>query len=216
MYEVPPPKPPKPGQVKVVKALYTYTAQHADELSFEEGELLYVTDSQSDPNWLKAKCGTRTGLVPCNYVEENAEMIPMPLHDACRRGNVSFLEEAILNGVSVNQLDTAGNTALFWAAHGGHIPCMNLLLQSPKIDLDVQNKLGDTALHAAAWKGRVEAVSLLLSSGAKTNIQNCEGKNALALSRDPEITNIIAKHEDNFLSSNVSDYFGSVDEQESD
>ena len=35
-------------------------------------------------------------------VEENAEMIPMPLQDACKRGNASFLEEAILNGVSVN------------------------------------------------------------------------------------------------------------------
>lgn len=38
-----------------------------DELSFEEGELLYVMDSSSDPNWLKAKCGTCVGLVPCNY-----------------------------------------------------------------------------------------------------------------------------------------------------
>lgn len=35
-------------------------------------------------------------------VDENSEIIPMPLHDACRRGNVSFLEEAISNGVSVN------------------------------------------------------------------------------------------------------------------
>ena len=36
------------------------------------------------------------------------------------------------------QLDKAGNTALFWAAHGGHIPCMQLLLQSEKIDLNSQ------------------------------------------------------------------------------
>ena len=28
--------------------------------------------------------------------------------------------------------------ALFWAAHGGHIPCMHLLLQSQKVDLNVQ------------------------------------------------------------------------------
>ncbi|XP_046652138.1 osteoclast-stimulating factor 1-like [Daphnia pulicaria] len=213
---VPPPKPPKPGQVKVVKALYAYTAQHPDELSFEEGELLYVMESSSDPNWLKAKCGTCTGLIPCNYVEENAELITMPLHDACRRGNVLFLEEAILNGVSVNQLDKAGNTALFWAAHGGHISCMQLLLQSEKIDLNAQNKLGDTALHAATWKGRIEAVSLLLSSGAKTNILNCEGNKALALSRDPEIINMIAKHDDSLISNNVSEYFGNAEELDSD
>nr|CAH0101571.1 unnamed protein product [Daphnia galeata] len=211
---IPPPKPPKPGQVKVVRALYAYKAQHPDELSFEEGELLYVMDSSSDPNWLKAKCGTCVGLVPCNYVEENAELITVPLHDACRRGNVFFLEEAIRNGVS--QLDKAGNTALFWAAHGGHIPCMQLLLQSEKIDLNSQNKLGDTALHAAAWKDRVEAVSLLLSAGAKANILNCEGNKASDLSRDPEIISIIAKHDDCVISNNSSDYFGSVDDIDSD
>lgn len=59
-------------------------------------------------------------------------------------------------------------------------------------------------------------MALLLSNGAKTNIPNCEGKDALALSRDPEIRNIMAKHEDNYLSNNVSDYFGSVDDEDSD
>ncbi len=38
----------------------------------------------------------------------------------------------------LKQLDKAGNTALFWAAHGGHISCMQLLLQSEKIDLNAQ------------------------------------------------------------------------------
>jgi len=35
-------------------------------------------------------------------------------------------------------LDKAGNTALYWAAHGGHISCMVLLIQSPLIELNVQ------------------------------------------------------------------------------
>lgn len=38
-----------------------------DELSFDEGEILYIVDGVSDPNWLKARCGTRVGLVPGNY-----------------------------------------------------------------------------------------------------------------------------------------------------
>jgi hypothetical protein len=59
--------PPKPGQVKIFRALYDYTAQSAGELSFQEGDLIYVSDMISDKNWWKAKCNEKTGLVPYNY-----------------------------------------------------------------------------------------------------------------------------------------------------
>jgi len=84
------------GRVRVVRALYKYTAQYVstvtslnmvqaasfnlcnllhshismlqmDELSFQEGDLLYVFDEVTDPNWWKARCGNRTGLIPSNY-----------------------------------------------------------------------------------------------------------------------------------------------------
>ena len=61
--------PPKPGQVKVFRALYDYAAQNADELSFQEGDLIYVTDMISNQNWWKANCNGKTGLVPYNYGE---------------------------------------------------------------------------------------------------------------------------------------------------
>lgn len=35
-------------------------------------------------------------------------------------GNLSWLRECIENKVGVNGLDKAGNTALYWACHGGH------------------------------------------------------------------------------------------------
>lgn len=35
-------------------------------------------------------------------------------------GNVSWLRECIENRVGINGLDKAGNTALYWACHGGH------------------------------------------------------------------------------------------------
>jgi len=47
--------------------MFKYTATQPDELSFEEGDTLYITDS-SDPNgWWKAKCNNRSGLIPSNY-----------------------------------------------------------------------------------------------------------------------------------------------------
>ncbi len=80
-----------------------------------------------------------------------------------------------------------------------------------------KNKLGDTALHAAAWKGRTEVVKLLLLNDAEVNIINSEGKTALELARDPEIIDIISKHEDTrLLNIGSADYFGSGDEQDSD
>ena len=42
---LPPAKPPKPKNVKLVRAEHAYVAKEEDELSFEQGELLYVLDS---------------------------------------------------------------------------------------------------------------------------------------------------------------------------
>ena len=97
-------------------------------MSFEEGDVLYITD-QSNPSWWKARCGKVEGLVPCNYgvfvleqilkyfcsicqkavktffmlnlVEESMESLDNPLHDAAKRGNSSFMEECISNRVSI-------------------------------------------------------------------------------------------------------------------
>ena len=38
----------------------------ADELSFEEGDTLYIMD-MNNKDWWKAKCGRNTGLIPSNY-----------------------------------------------------------------------------------------------------------------------------------------------------
>jgi len=202
-----PPRPPKPGHVKVLRALYKYTAQYPDELSFEEGDVLYVTGTSTEPNWVKATCGNRSGIIPCNYVTDNVELIETPLHDAAKRGNLAFLEECLRNGVSINSLDKASNTALYWASHAGHIGCIIPLLQCSNIDLNVQNKIGDTALHAAAWKGRTEAVTILLESGADVMLTNCEGKTALEMARDPQIIDLISKHQDTNRY-DCEDYFG--------
>lgn len=35
-------------------------------------------------------------------------------------GNMSWLRECLDNKVGINGLDKAGNTALYWASHGGH------------------------------------------------------------------------------------------------
>ena len=60
--------PPKPGQVKVYKALYDYNASRPEELSFKEGDTIYIIDMITDKNWYKAKSSDeKVGWVPSNY-----------------------------------------------------------------------------------------------------------------------------------------------------
>jgi len=66
------------------------------------------------------------------------EAIDNPLHEAAKRGNLPFLQECLANGVSVNGLDKAQSTPLYWAAHGGHTECVQALLNVPNISLDSQ------------------------------------------------------------------------------
>jgi ankyrin repeat protein len=40
--------------------------------------------------------------------------------------------------VSVNSLDKAGSTPLHWAAHGGHVQCIQMLLAVPNCQVNVQ------------------------------------------------------------------------------
>lgn len=49
--------PPKPKNVKFSRALFPYTSKEEDELSFEEGDLLYIIDDSSDPDWWRARLG---------------------------------------------------------------------------------------------------------------------------------------------------------------
>lgn len=42
-----------------------------DELSFDEGDTLYILD-MSNTDWWKAKCGNNTGLIPSNYGEQRS------------------------------------------------------------------------------------------------------------------------------------------------
>lgn len=140
----------------------------------------------SSKDWWKAKCSGKTGLIPSNYVESSTETIDFPLHEAAKRGNISFLKECLNNNVSVNGLDKAGSTPLHWAAHGGHIECIQMLLSVPNCEVNVQNKIGDTPIHSAAWRGHSAVVKLLLENGAQADLMNNDKMLPYDLAKDPD------------------------------
>eukprot|EP00126_Sphaerothecum_destruens_P006692 Sdes_comp19485_c0_seq1m10973 len=186
-----PAPPPKKNKIQVYRALYDYCPQNPDELAFSEGDLLFVED-KSHPDWFRGSCKDKKGLIPANYVEsENASQIDNPVHEAAKRGNLPFLEELIQANVSVNGIDKSGSVPLHWAAGGGHVECVDVLLNVPTIQLNVQNKLGDTPLHNAAWKGHAAIVEKLIMKNADTTLKNKEGHTAFQLARNPQVGSLL-------------------------
>ena len=77
----------------------------------------------------------RCVIVP---VGSQMEEVEQPLHEAARRGNLDFMRECLKQGVSGTGLDSAGNTPLYWAAHAGHVDCVQELLALPRPAVNVQ------------------------------------------------------------------------------
>lgn len=49
-------------------AIYSYTGDNADELSFEEGDMLSIVD-RSDGDWWKAERDGVVSIVPAAYLQ---------------------------------------------------------------------------------------------------------------------------------------------------
>lgn len=62
----------------------------------------------------------------------------MPTIEEARRGNLGLLQEYLSAGVSCNALDKSGCSALHAAAQGGHVECVQALLDNPEIEIDLQ------------------------------------------------------------------------------
>ncbi|KAK7869144.1 hypothetical protein R5R35_006606 [Gryllus longicercus] len=64
----------------IVVALYSFTSNNDQELSFEKGDRLEILDRPpSDPEWYKARNAQgQIGLVPRNYLQELSEYLTQP------------------------------------------------------------------------------------------------------------------------------------------
>lgn len=69
-HRVPGPNPPAvpPHYLEKVIAVYDYTADKEDELSFSENAVIYVI-KKNDDGWWEGVMNGVTGLFPGNYVE---------------------------------------------------------------------------------------------------------------------------------------------------
>lgn len=87
------------------------------------------------------------------------------------------IDEQFLKEI-INLKDDSGNTALMFAASGGHLEIARVLVETGA-DINLRDEYGETALMLASAKGHLEIASLLIENNADINLRDEYGKTAL-------------------------------------
>lgn len=94
-----------------------------------------------------------------------------PLGVSSYWGSLEVTKLLLEANADVADTDNMGNTALFKAALGNHVRCLEALLDAHS-EMEHRDRGGSTALQYAAYHGRKAAVELLVSKGAAINTTN--------------------------------------------
>jgi len=112
---------------------------------------------------------------PKTNVEIRTRDDESPLMMAALKGHLDLARKLIDRGADVNK---TGWTPLHYAATGGHLAIMELLLEHHAY-IDAESPNGTTPLMMAAQYGSIDAVRLLLEAGADPRLKNQLGLSAI-------------------------------------
>ena len=102
------------------------------------------------------------------------------------------LNHALSNNPSlINTIDNNGETLLSYALKKNNYKIYDLLLNSPFLYLNFQNKDGDSYLHLAVKNQLEKIIKNLVEKGIKINIQNKKGNTALHIAYETGNNSII-------------------------
>lgn len=116
---------------------------------------------------------------PKTNVEWRTPQDESPLMIASLKGHTELARKLMARDADVNK---PGWTPLHYAATGGHLKIMEMLLEEHAF-IDAQSPNGTTPLMMAAHYGSPAAVKLLLEAGADTQMKNELGLSALDFAR---------------------------------
>eukprot|EP00834_Sanchytrium_tribonematis_P002161 NODE_61_length_26588_cov_1.146778.p9 type:complete len:184 gc:universal NODE_61_length_26588_cov_1.146778:4923-4372(-) len=115
-------------------------------------------------------------LIPLSFASCNS------LNECIIQQNPTQVSSYLQNtDLDINQLGSNGYAALHYAAQGESITILDMVLNVPRIDINIHQlkhfkKHPGTPLHLAVRNTRIVAVFLLLQNGASTTIQDNHGK----------------------------------------
>ena len=110
-----PPEPSGKAFICGVIALYSFNSGNPEELVFQKGDLLDITDQPpDDPDWWEARASSgTTGLVPRNYVEVLHDAEPVSSGGGGGRLGFNTSGSASPAGAAVSQLPPFGHEPWF-------------------------------------------------------------------------------------------------------
>ena len=106
-----------------------------------------------------------------------------PFHHAAYAGRLEMVSKMLTMGVKVDGMSQHGESALMFAAEGGHEAVMEMLIDRGA-NVNFIRRDGGTALIAAARVGYPACVSRLLKAGANINFTDNKGKTAKDWARE--------------------------------
>ena len=117
----------------------------------------------------------------------------------------------IKNPLLVNTIDSKGETFLSYALKRKNIEIAELILTSPKLDYNFQNKNGNSYLHLAVINRLINIAKTLIEKGININMQNNEGNTALHFAfstGNEELINLLIENKIDFSIKNKNGLIG--------
>ncbi len=110
----------------------------------------------------------------------------------------------------INKKDNKNETLLSYSIKRNNIDNFNLILTSPNLDLNYQNKEGNSYLHIAILFEREEMIKTLIKKGININMKNNEGNTPLHIAYKVGNKNIINELIRNNIDLRIKNKYGLI------
>lgn len=122
-------------------------------------------------------------------------------------GDLGFVEWLVLRGVEIDTRDSAGRTALSWAAGRG-LAQVSRFLVARGADVATADQLGRTPLHFAVFSGSAEVVDILLDASSDVDAQDSLGTTPLMYACAKNEADIVTTLREHGADSTLKDKLG--------
>mmetsp|Transcript_11583 Transcript_11583/g.15106 ORF Transcript_11583/g.15106 Transcript_11583/m.15106 type:complete len:297 (+) Transcript_11583:222-1112(+) len=117
------------------------------------------------------------------------------LMESAGSGHNEIVKLLLEGGASVNKCDVNGWTALHYAAHGGNVETLQLLIKAGADEKCIARSGNTTALYLAAHENKIDNVKYLLSLLADPRFPDSDGNKPVDVTEDDIIHSLLLKAE---------------------